>query len=167
MNRMTHTLRRLRREKQGSVVIETALVAPLLILMAVGSFEVSGMVARQHELQNGASEAAAVVLAANMGAETTTTQLRTMLKNSLDLTNEQVSVTRLFRCDNSTSMVTNRDLCGSNGNHDTDDDNGGGNDVVISSYIRIIITDTYTPVWSKIGIAAPVNYRVRRTVQTS
>jgi len=166
MKPIAHALRRLRRDRQGSVVIETAFVAPLLVLMAVGSFEVSSMVARQNELQSGVAEAAAVALAANMGAETTTTQLKSMLKESLDLTDQQVTVTRLFRCDNNTALVANRDTCGG-GNSGGADDNGGGNDVVVSSYIRIRLQDTYTPVWSKIGIARPVTYTVRRTVQLS
>ena len=50
---------RLRRDATGAMAIETAIVAPVLVLMAFGSFQVSSMVARQTELQSAAAEAAA------------------------------------------------------------------------------------------------------------
>ena len=55
---------RIRRNEDGSMAIETAFVAPILLVLALGGFEVSSMVARQTELQSAAAEAAAVVRAA-------------------------------------------------------------------------------------------------------
>jgi len=40
-------LKRLAADDTASMAIETALVAPMLILMTIGGFEASGMVARQ------------------------------------------------------------------------------------------------------------------------
>ena len=57
---MSGLLHRLLRDSQGVAAIETALVAPVLILLSLGSFQISQMVARQHELSNGADEAAAM-----------------------------------------------------------------------------------------------------------
>ena len=51
------------RDNRGAVVIETAIVAPVLALMGVGAFQVSQVVARQHELQTGADDAASMALA--------------------------------------------------------------------------------------------------------
>ena len=51
------TLARLCLDTRGTAVIETAIIAPVLICMALGGFEVSNMVARQHDLQNGAARA--------------------------------------------------------------------------------------------------------------
>ena len=51
------------RDNRGSVVVETALIAPVLALMSVGAFQVSQAVARQHELQTGADDAASLALA--------------------------------------------------------------------------------------------------------
>jgi Flp pilus assembly protein TadG len=55
----------LRRDARGTMAIETAIVAPVLALMAIGSFEVGSMVSRQQELQSAASEAESIILAAS------------------------------------------------------------------------------------------------------
>ena len=52
-------LRTLAAETRGAMIVETAVVAPVLILLALGCFEVSQIVSRQHELQSGISEAEA------------------------------------------------------------------------------------------------------------
>ncbi|NCU11657.1 MAG: pilus assembly protein, partial [Sphingomonadaceae bacterium] len=60
---MRQLLGRLHRESDGAMVIETALVAPVLVLLSLGAFQISGVIARQTELQSAASEAAAIALA--------------------------------------------------------------------------------------------------------
>ena len=161
-------LRRLAGETRGTAVIETAIVAPVLILMSVGSFEVSSMVARQHELQSGASEAEAVALAANMGAETNADELKTMLEDSLHLSDDQVTVTIMFRCNTDSSLVTSADTCtGGNSGQGADEEHGNDEDTVVSRYVRLRLQDSYTPTWSKIGIGKAIRYSVTRTVQLS
>ena len=61
---------RLLRCARGAFAIETALVAPLLALMSIGTFEVGTMVSRQQELQSAASEAESIILAAAGGTGT-------------------------------------------------------------------------------------------------
>ena len=61
---MRNFFRHLKRDQQGTMVIETAIVAPVLVLMALGAFQVSQLVARQLELESAATEAAAIALAA-------------------------------------------------------------------------------------------------------
>lgn len=140
-------------ECAGSMAIETALVAPVLILMSIGGFEVSSMVSRQHELQSGIAEAESVALAANMGAETKTTEVENMLRSSLSLEGEQVKVKKVYRCAAFATLHNSADSCFI--------------DEWVSTYIELEITDTYTPIWSHIGISGPVNYKVERRVQLS
>ena len=54
-------LPKLKRDERGAMMIETAIVAPVLILMSMGAFQVSQVVARQTELQNAAAEASAII----------------------------------------------------------------------------------------------------------
>ncbi len=145
---------RLLDDSQGTVVIETAFVAPVLILMAIGSFEVSHMVARQHELQSGASEAMAVVLAANVGAHTNTQHLEAMLEGSLDLDEDQVTVTKYYRCNADADFVSSADACdGGNNGQGADEEHGNDEDTVVSTYIKLQLSDTYSPIWTKIGVS--------------
>ena len=147
------SLRRIAGDHAGSMAIETALVAPVLVMMSVGSFEVSRMVSRQQELQNGVEEAQAIALAANMGAETNTQQLATILKDSLSLTTSQVTVTKMYRCNHSTTVSTTVPS-------GCDDDSDK-----LSTYVKIQLHDTFTPIWSKIGVKRAVNYNVTRMVE--
>jgi hypothetical protein len=147
---LRNTLRRCRllgEDRKGSMAIETALVAPMLILLSIGGFETSRMVARQHELQNGVAEAEAVALAANMGAETKTTELEEMLRSSLSLDGEQVKVKKRYRCAGFNNLTDSSDNCWTD--------------------IEISIKDSYTPIWTRLGIAPGFQYNVKRRVQLS
>lgn len=137
----------------GSMAIETAIVAPILVLLSIGGFEVSRMVSRQHELQAGVAEAEAIALAANMGAETKTTEVEKLLKKSLDLKEDQVSVTKKYRCLASEQLVDKETDC-------FEDD-------WTSSYMVLSIKDSYAPIWTKLGISGPFDYKVERRVQLS
>jgi len=150
--RMAKSLGRIARETRGSMAIETALVAPVLVMLSVGSFEVSRMVSRQQELQNGVEEAQAIALAANMGAETNTQQLATILKDSLGLYTSQVTVTKLYRCNNQSTLTATATAC-------------SGSSDVLSSYVKIQLRDSFQPIWSKIGVKRGFNYNVTRMVQ--
>jgi hypothetical protein len=153
---LRNTLRRCRllgEDRKGSMAIETALVAPMLILLSIGGFETSRMVARQHELQNGVAEAEAVALAANMGAETKTTELEEMLRSSLSLDGEQVKVKKRYRCAGFNNLTDSSDNCWT--------------DKWKSTYIEISIKDSYTPIWTRLGIAPGFQYNVKRRVQLS
>ena len=153
----------LRRDTRGAVAVETAIVAPLLILMSAGSFEVSEMVARQHELQGGAAEATAVALAANQGTEEVyLTEIKAMLMDSLELDEDQVTVTKLWRCDSASTYVTEASQCDG-----ADDDQRKWRRKRVSAYVKIELQDSWTPTWSKIGLGGSFNYEVDRTIQVS
>lgn len=158
MRRMTLTgigkgIAGLASDERGAMAIETAIVAPVLVLLALASFETSTIVSRQHELQSGISEAEAIVLAAGMGAATDTNSLKASLVDSLSLNSDQVTIQTLFRCDDAESLVENKDAC-------SEDD-------VISTYVRVQLQDDYHPVWKKFGFGQDFHFTVDRTVQTS
>jgi Flp pilus assembly protein TadG len=146
-------LRQIIGDRRGSMAIETAIVAPTLILMTLGTFEVGRMVARQHELQSAANESEIIAIATNGGAETDIDQLEEIIRESVGLDDSGVTIERTYRCNADETLVDSPDDC-------FDDD-------VVSSYLVVDITETYTPTWNILGIGEPLNFEVRRTVQIS
>lgn len=154
MARFTPFLARLAGDRTGSVVIETAIVAPVLILLGLGTYDTSRIIARQSELQAGSTDVEGIVLAvANSSTGTDVSTIKSVLKNSLSLNDSQVSVAKVYRCNVDTALISDRTNCNS-----TD---------VVSTYVQVTLTDTYTPTWTRYGIGSPFNYRLVRTVQVS
>jgi Flp pilus assembly protein TadG len=150
---MRSALNRLLRDSGGSFAIETAFVVPVLILMTLGIVEVGTMVARQHELQSVANESEIIILATNQGAEADVDGIRQIIRQSVGLTGDNVTLSRSFRCDADETLVTDVASCG-------DDD-------VISSYVILDITEEYNPTWTYLGIGTPITFSVERRVQVS
>ena len=140
-------------DTRGSVVIETAIVAPVLVLLSLGTFDVSRMVARQHELQTGATDLEGIVLAVAKGTGTDTTTIRSALSTSLNLPLNKVTVVKVYRCGSDTSMVSAVSSC------------SDPNDV--STYVKVTLSDSYAPVWTQFGVGGALNYNLVRTVQIS
>lgn len=150
---MIRRLLALLRDDRGAVIIETAIVAPVLALMGLGAFQVSQVVARQHELQTGADDAASMALAGWNTDSGDVTAMKEVLKRTLDLEDSQVTIVPKFRCNSDTAYVDDSTACAS--------------DAIVTTYLRIQLTDTYTPMWAEFGVGAPVNYSVARTVLVS
>lgn len=146
---MIGRLRNLLRAEDGAVAIETALVTPVLLCMALGSFEASMMFARQVELQNAAAEASQLALAAAPTDEAARATVRAVIQTSTGLPEENVTVLERYRCGTDDEYVEDSGTCPSH----------------YSRFIRIEVTDTYTPLWSRISSLQPVNYDVVRMVQ--
>lgn len=144
---------RLRRSIAGSVVVETAIVAPVLVLLALGTFDVSRMIARQSDLQAGSTEVQSIVLAVANGAATDVNTIRSVLMSTLSLPQNKVTVAKVFRCTNSDTLVASQSSC--------------SNNAVISTYVQVTLTDSYTPLWTQFGVGSAMNYRIQRTVQIS
>lgn len=140
---------RLQHESRGTMMIETALVAPMLVLMSIGSFEASQMFARESELQTAASEASSIALASKPDTQAKRNTLRDIIKTSTGLSNSGVTVTDMYRCGTDTAYVASTSTCGTQ---------------KVSNFVKIYITDTYTPGWTQVGIGGPVTYRVTRYV---
>jgi Flp pilus assembly protein TadG len=153
MRLMTSFLARLRCSIAGSVVVETAIVAPVLVLLALGTFDVSRLIGRQSDLQAGATEVQSIVLAVANGTATDVNTIQSVLMSTLSLPSNKVTVVKMFRCGNNTTLVAASSSCASN--------------TAISTYVQVTLTDTYTPMWTNFGIGQPMNYRVQRTVQIS
>lgn len=150
MTSLPSLLTRLRGDERGSMAIETAFVAPVLLILALGGFEVATMVSRQTDLQSGAAEAASVVRAVVPETQAQRDTVRDIVATSTGLTTEQITVTEIYRCGTSTDYVTVADTC------------GGGTQY---KFIRVDLTDTYAPIWTKWGISQGFTYNVSRTVQ--
>ncbi|MEO5707395.1 MAG: TadE/TadG family type IV pilus assembly protein [Alteraurantiacibacter sp.] len=145
------TLAVMLRCQAGSMAIETAIIAPVLISLSIGGFEIGSIVARQTELQTAAAEAAAIVRAATPATVEERTVIRDIVVTSADLTAEQVSVVEIYRCADSTAYVTDAASC----------DAG----VVVNKFIRLAISDTYQPLWTEFGIGNGLTFDVTRTIQ--
>ena len=138
-------------DRQGTMTIETAIVAPVLVVMALGIFEVGSVVARQHELQSSANEAAMIVLTSNQGVEVQLDEMKTIIRDSVDLTDQQLTLTQEYRCNTAQGRVKEKGNCGTN--------------AAISSYIVISVKDTYMPTWTSFGIGKEIKFAVDRSVQ--
>ncbi|GGD51841.1 pilus assembly protein [Erythrobacter arachoides] len=143
-------LPRLGRDERGSMAIETAFVAPILLVLALGGFEVSSMVARQTDLQSAAAEAASVVRAVAPETAAERETIRGILKASTGLTDEQVTITPIYRCGTSDTYADAAGTCGSD---------------VEYKFIRVDLSDTYEPIWTSFGVSEGFDYNISRTVQ--
>ena len=141
---------RLAADERGSMAIETAFVAPVLLILALGGFEVSQMVARQTELQSAAAEAAAVVRAVAPETAAARTTVRDILATSTGVAKEKVTVSEVYRCGTATSYSTVQNGCGA---------------IAEYKFIKVDIRDNYAPVWTKWGVGSGFDYNVSRTVQ--
>lgn len=154
ITRLTHMLKRIGRDTVGSVVVETAIVAPVLVTLGLGAYDVSRMIARQADLQAGSTDVEGIVLAVSSGSSTDINTIKTVLMSSLSLTSSKVTVTKVYRCNNSTTLSTSNSSC-------------GGSSDVLSTYVQVTLTDSYTPLWTKFGVGSAMNYSLTRTVQVS
>lgn len=143
-------LSRLRQDREGAMVIETALVAPVLVLMSLGAYQVSGIVARQSELQSAAAEAGAIALASPPDTISKRAVLKNVVMASSGLPADKVTVSVVYRCDAQTSFSNSATSCGTSG--------------FVSSFVRIQLQDTYTPQWTRFGVGRSINYNVVRYV---
>jgi Flp pilus assembly pilin Flp len=149
---MMRALKRLVRENEGSMAIETAVVASSLALLSLGSFQVSSLVARQNELQGAAAEAAAIALAAKPDTTAKLNTLESILMTSTGLPDSQISVAFRYKCGTDNDLERNS-AC------DDDDDEQEW------KFVRVRLRDTYQPIWAQYGIGSTINLKVERLVQ--
>ena len=153
---MSNALARLRFDARGTITIEVAIIAPVLVLLGLGSFDVSEMVSRQSDLQSAAAEAEAIVQAAVPTDSAARDNVRDILKSSIDPDdtnpNDTETVTEIYRCgtgDYQTVLPT----CATG--------------TKLSTYIKIVLTNAYTPNWTSFGVGHTIDYHVVRMVQIS
>ncbi len=148
-------LLRLRGDISGSMAIETAFILPLLLLLSLGSFDLSRMIAKQSELQKALNEASDIVLASPYATNENKENIKSVIMTSVDLTEDQVTLTSVYRCGDQDfiEFSTSPPLCPTSQNR--------------STYIKLVLTDTSVPMWKQFGIGSTLNYRVARQMQIS
>ena len=98
IRRLARTIHKLAQCQHGGMALETVFIAPVLITLSLGGFEVSKIVARQTELQSAAAEVASVVRASVPETSEDRTTIRDIVVESAGVTNEDVSVVEVYRC---------------------------------------------------------------------
>ena len=141
------------RDSRGTMAIETAIVAPVLILLSLGGFEASSMVARQSELQSAAAEAVAIVMAASPETQTEIDQIEAVVEGSSGLPEANVTFELRYRCGTAEALITDTSTC--------------ADDKLLSTIIVITMSDSYDPFWTQYGFGEGLEYYLERTVQVS
>lgn len=147
------SLARLGADTRGAVLIETAIVMPVLVLMCLGAFEVSMMVARQSELQGAAAEAAAIALAAKPDTTEKIDTVKQVIETSTGLASGSVTLETVYRCQGMEGYYPDPDSCGTG--------------TYAWRYLQIDMHDSYAPLWTQFGVDRPVEYNVRRFVMVA
>lgn len=153
MSMLVHLLRKLRENTAGAIAVETAIVAPVLAMLSLGTYDASKVVARQTELQSIAGIAESIALSSTPDTPAELETIKQILMTSGKLTSDKVTVTNSYRCGISSTFVTLKTSCAL-----TD---------VVSTYVTVKLTDSYTPNWTKFGLGAPINYNVTRRLTVS
>jgi Flp pilus assembly pilin Flp len=148
-------LRNLLRDQRGVMAIETVVVAPVLALMALGTFEAGTMVSRQQELMSAAAEAEGIILSTSGGGVIDLPGWKTVIETSLDPagTREhlEVELENRLRCGSATDFMAEGATC--------------AEPQQTYQYVVLTISDRYDPVWTRFGISAGMDYNITRTIQ--
>ena len=144
---------RIRHDETGSIVVETAIVLPVLIMMMLGGFEASRIISRENELQIAVAEAAAIVLAAIPEDQSDLDDVELIIESSTGLPAGKVRLEKRYRCNADASLTTDVTTCPAG--------------AVISEFIHLNVWDSYTPLWTEFGIGRTVDYDIRRRIQIS
>lgn len=142
--------RRLAREANGTMVIETAIIAPVLVLLSLGAYQVSNLVARQSELQSAMGMAESVALASSIDTADERLTLANIIAVSTGLKANQITVAERFRCNSSAERVIATSYC-------TDGDK-------VSRYVDVTLVDTYEPIWTEFGVGSDIALVVDRQI---
>lgn len=143
----------LRENAAGAIAVETAIIAPVLVMLSLGTFDASKLVARQTELQSAAGIVESIALSSSPDTPEELATVKQIIMTSTGLSADQVELTNSYRCGIESTLVTPKTTCAL-----TD---------VVSTYLTVNLTDTYTPVWTNFGIGSPIQYNVTRRVAVS
>lgn len=147
---MTRLWANILRDETGAIAVEVAILLPTLLLMSLGAFEASMMVARQMDLQNAAAEASQIALAAAPTDAAARATVKSVIVASTGVDASGVQVLERYRCGTTDLYVSDATTCVT---------------TYYSRFIEIQITETYTPSWAQITGMKPLTYNVSRMVQ--
>lgn len=160
---MLSMINRFRRDCEGSTLIETAFIAPMLVAMTLSGVEISNIVARQTEMQSVAANTMEIILAAapenDADTERTISEIEAYLAEASDLTLTdtatpapgQIAVYKRWRCGNNSERQA---IEGCANAAQTE-----------SEFIVIYMKDSYSPIWTNYGIGKDFTFEVKRSVQ--
>lgn len=134
-------------DDRGLAAIETAIVAPVLLLLSAGAIDASRAVAQQNELQTAADIAAGVTLATRPSTSDNLTTLKNVIAVETGLALSSVQAAFIYRCGTAGEYVGDMEVCGSD---------------TYTTYVRIVLRKTYDPMWSKFGFGGPIKLQVTR-----
>lgn len=137
-------------EAAGAMAIETAIVAPVLVLLSLGAFQASKLVARQGELQSAMGVAAGVVLASVPDNDEKRQTLKSVIATSTGLDASQIAVSEAYRCNANDVLVDAISSC-------TVGDK-------VSSYVKVNLTYVYEPIWREFGMGSDITLNVNRSI---
>ncbi|MGX7926073.1 TadE/TadG family type IV pilus assembly protein [Tsuneonella sp. HG094] len=144
--------KRLRRDLRGTMLIETAVIAPALLTLSIGGFEVATMVAKQSRLQSTAELATEIVTVTAPDTDGERLAIQTELSQALPA-NASIQVQFQYRCGTETTLSTTVPI--------------GCSEDMLATYLHIELSDYYEPLWTDFGIGSGFDYNVERTVQVS
>lgn len=153
MRRLLNLLRATARARDGAVVIEFALLAPMVVLMGLGAVDVSRIVARQSQLQAAVAEAGQIVLASTPDNDTKINAIKTVIANTTGITTGNITIITVYRCGVDTAFVSLPGYCPVTGE--------------IGKYLQVSVTDNYRPYWTALGVGKPITMKIKRQIQLS
>ncbi|MDF8331863.1 TadE/TadG family type IV pilus assembly protein [Novosphingobium cyanobacteriorum] len=153
MRWLTRLVGTLRAAREGAVVIEFALLAPMVVLMGLGAVDVSRIVARQAQLQAAVAEAGQIVLASTPDNDTKINAIKTVIANTTGIPTGSITIITVYRCGVDTTFVSLPGYCPVTGE--------------IGKYLQVSVTDTYAPYWTALGVGKPFTMKIKRQIQLS
>lgn len=143
-------LQRLIRDPSGAMAVETAIIAPLMVLFSLGAYQVSSLVARQSELQSAMTLAESVALATDPDTSDELNALKNVVVATAGLEPEQVMVAAAYRCNSSNAYVALESTCATGDN--------------VSRYVQVTLSYDYVPIWTEFGLGSTISLQVNRYV---
>lgn len=138
------------RDRAGAMAVETAIIAPLMVLFSLGAYQVSSLVARQSELQGAMTVAEAIALATDPDTTDELTTMKNVIAASTNLASNQITVAAAYRCNSSSAYEPLESSCATGDN--------------VSRYVQVTLTDSYVPIWKEFGVGSTIALRVNRYV---
>lgn len=146
---MGHNLaRRIARAQEGVAAIEFCLTLPILLMMTVGAYDISQMIATRMDYQQALTEVAGLAIAQPPQGESYG-YLKNAAATAAKVDAEKITITSDYRCNNAS-------VTGSTCPNATDER---------ALYVSITVTGNYTPKWQHFGIDASVPMTITRTVR--
>lgn len=150
MSFLVPSLRLILADIRGAMAVETAIITPLMVLMSLGAYQVSSLVARQSELQSAMTVAESIALATDPDTTDELTTLKNVVATTTGLTADQITVAAAYRCNSSAEYVVLESTCATGDN--------------VSRYVQVTVRDDYVPIWTEFGVGSTIALRVNRYI---